>query len=90
MRCQYHDNGLKRRFPWSSERTTGSWAVGCAPCAMLGSAREAAGRLNKYARYEGLTQVKKKSRNSAAHYLKGHELITVIIVISALVIRAIP
>ena len=41
---------------------------------MLGSAREAAGRLNKYARYEGLTQVKKKSRNSAAHSLTAHEL----------------
>ena len=53
MRCQYHDNGLKRRFPWSSERTTGSWAVGCAPCAMLRSAPGAAGRPNRYARYEG-------------------------------------
>ena len=73
-RCQYHDNGLKRRFPWSSERTTGSWAVGCAPCAMLRSAPGAAGRLNRYARYEGLTQNKKKSRNSAAHYLMSHEL----------------
>ena len=60
MRCQYHDNGLKRRFPWSSERTTGSWAVGCALCAMLGSASKAAGRLNKYARYEGLTQEKRR------------------------------
>ena len=60
FRCQYHDNGLKRRFPWSSERTKGSWAVGCVPCAMLGSAREAKGRLNKYACYEGLSQWKKR------------------------------
>ena len=64
LRCQYHDKGLKRRFPWSSERTKGSWAVGCVPCAMLGSAREAAGRLNKYACYEGLTQMKKKERKN--------------------------
>ena len=60
IRCQYHDNGLKRRFPWSSERTTGSWAVGCAPCAMLRSAPGAAGRLNRYARYEGLTRNKRR------------------------------
>ena len=74
LRCQYHDKGLKRRFPWSSERTKGSWAVGCVPCAMLGSARQAKGRLNKYACYEGLSQWKKGRTNTAAHSLMCHEL----------------
>ena len=29
LRCQYHEQALKRKYPWSAARRTGSWAIGC-------------------------------------------------------------
>ena len=56
LRCQYHDNALKRQYPWSAERRTGLWAIGCVPCAMLlRTGKTNSVRFNKYARYQGLS-----------------------------------
>ena len=75
LRCQYHDNALRRQYPWSAERRTGLWAIGCVPCATLlrTSKKDGSVRFSKYARYQGLSDIQARRSNSAAHCFRVHE-----------------